>query len=104
MNRDLITITVSGASGSGKSSVLYLLKKFLEKEKMNVSFEPNIDWKDESLFESFIETHLDDRKDVLKKKIIILNENHIRRDFNQKDFKKLPKKVRRKYNLNNLDI
>lgn len=105
MNRDIITITVSGPAGSGKSSISYLLKKFLEKEKMNVSFEHNQDWKDESHFESFIETHIDTRKDVLKKKIIILNEMNIRKDsFDLNEFKKLPKKVRRRYKLSNLDI
>lgn len=105
MNRDIITITVSGPAGSGKSSISYLLKKFLENEKMNVNFEHNQDWKSESHFDSFIETHLDNRKDVLKKKIIILNETHTRRDsFGIDEFKKLPKKVRRKYNLNKLDI
>ena len=105
MNRDLITITISGTSGSGKSSISYLLKKFLEQEGINVNFEHDIDYKDELHFEQLMEKNLIQRKDVLKKKIITLNTIQTNRNtFTYHDFKKLPKKVRRRYKLNNLDI
>lgn len=50
--RKTLTVTVSGESASGKSSLIYLLKKMLKLNQFETSFDGGIDFKNETEFDN----------------------------------------------------
>lgn len=54
-----ITIDVSGIENSGKSRVVFLLKKLLKEQKFDVQFDGGRDFDDESHFDEYIENRFD---------------------------------------------
>lgn len=54
-----VKITVAGACGSGKSRILYLIKKTLKEKGINVSFNGGFDFKNEEEFDERMENNID---------------------------------------------
>ena len=60
MEKKNITVTVSGATGSGKSRIAFLLKKFLREQGFEVEYEPNLDHPSEGLFDLHMNQNLNE--------------------------------------------
>jgi len=72
-----ITIDVSGIENSGKSRVIFLLKKLLKEQKFNVQFDGGRDFDDESHFDEYIEKRFDDILENIKPITkIVIKESH----------------------------
>ena len=72
-----ITIDVSGIENSGKSRVIFLLKKLLKERKFNVEFDGGRDFDDESHFDEYIEKKFDDILENIKSITkIVIKESH----------------------------
>jgi hypothetical protein len=72
-----ITIDVSGIENSGKSRVIFLLKKLLKEQKFNVEFDGGRDFDDESHFDEYIEKKFDDILENIKSITkIVIKESH----------------------------
>ncbi len=57
--KERLTVTVSGAVNSGKSSLLYLLKEGIKESGFEVKFDGGLDFKDEQEFDSHMEKKID---------------------------------------------
>jgi hypothetical protein len=68
-----LTITVSGYFKSGKSRLIYLLKRYLKEQGFSVEFEANFDHPNEESFDKFASQNLHDVIDNIKttRKIIL---------------------------------
>jgi len=72
-----ITIDVSGIENSGKSRVIFLLKKLLKEQKFNVEFDGGRDFDDEFHFDEYIEKKFDDILENIKSITkIVIKESH----------------------------
>lgn len=72
-----ITIDVSGIENSGKSRVIFLLKKLLKEQKFDVQFDGGRDFDDESHFDEYIEKRFDDILENIKPITkIVIKESH----------------------------
>jgi len=72
-----ITIDVSGIENSGKSRVIFLLKKLLKEQNFNVQFDGGRDFDDESHFDEYIEKRFDDILENIKSITkIVIKESH----------------------------
>jgi hypothetical protein len=72
-----ITIDVSGIENSGKSRVIFLLKRLLKEQKFNVEFDGGRDFDDESHFDEYIEKKFDDILENIKSITkIVIKESH----------------------------
>ena len=63
-----LKITVSGAVGTGKSRITFLIKEMLKEKGFDVSFDGGIDFDSEFQFDETIKPHIDDAIDALSKK------------------------------------
>lgn len=66
--KNKINITVSGITGSGKSTIAYLIKECLKNRGFDIDFNGGIDFIDENQFDKSMELHLDNRVEVIKSK------------------------------------
>jgi len=74
-----ITIDVSGIENSGKSRVIFLLKRLLKEQKFNVEFDGGRDFDDESHFDEYIEKRFDDILENIKSITkIVIKESYIK--------------------------
>jgi len=72
-----ITIDVSGIENSGKSRVIFLLKKLLKEQKFNVQFDGGRDFDDESHFDEYVEKRFNDILENIKPITkIVIKESH----------------------------
>ena len=71
MKQKQITITVSGQTASGKSRILFLLKKVLKDSGFTVEFDGSIDFENETQFDEVIGKNLDTVIEALKDSRII---------------------------------
>lgn len=67
MNKNNLTITISGVVASGKSRLTYFLKEFLKKEGFNIEFEGNLDHPTEHQFDKTMSKNIDEIIDDFKK-------------------------------------
>jgi uridine kinase len=82
MKRKQITITVAGETASGKSRVLFLLKKVLKDNGFIVEFDGGIDFENETQFDEVIGKNLDTVIDALKdSRIISLREEQTKANY-----------------------
>lgn len=78
--RKKLIINVSGEIGTGKSSLCFLLKKFLKENGFSVVFDGGIDYIDESQFDHNVDENLSQKINNIKKtKDIILKEVQLNR-------------------------
>lgn len=79
-----LTIAVVGLSGSGKSTMFYLIKNLLREQGFNVTYDKhgeNLDNFNEDDFNNYVEKHYVNTIESLKKEveINIIEKNEIRR-------------------------
>ena len=73
-----ITITISGKSCSGKSTLLYLFKEFLKHHEFDVSFDGGFDFYNEKQFDSVLQINIKDKTEIVRKKSkIVFKEQNI---------------------------
>ncbi len=66
MEKKDLTITVSGQFASGKSCLVYLLKKFLKEQGFDLNFEGSFDHSTEDHFDYHISKNFDKAVETLK--------------------------------------
>ena len=73
-----ITITISGKSGSGKSTILYLFKEFLKHHDFDTEFDGGLDFYNEKQFDSVLQSNIKDKTEIVRKKTkIVFKEQNI---------------------------
>lgn len=78
MKNNNLIITVSGQFKSGKSRLLYFLKKYLQEQEFNVEFKGNLDYSTENNFDKYMSQNIDNIiKNFKKTKKIILKEKQL---------------------------
>lgn len=83
MEKQNLTITISGHVGSGKSRLAYLLKTFLREEGFEVEFGGNIDFpkENEKEFDKFMSKNLDKTiRGIAESRKITINEVQLNRE------------------------
>lgn len=82
MKDDKLIITVSGKHMSGKSHLLFLLKKFLIEEGFDTEHDGGIDFQSEFKFDTKMTKSVDKYKDYLKNnKKIIFEEKQLPKNY-----------------------
>lgn len=73
-----ITITISGKSGSGKSTILYLFKEFLKHHDFDTEFDGGLDFYNEKQFDSVLQSNIKYKTEIVRKKTkIVFKEQNI---------------------------
>jgi hypothetical protein len=74
-----IIITVSGATNTGKSRILYLLKSFLKENGFDVKFDGGGDFADEDTFNSHMSSNIEQVSGYIKEsRTIVMREENVR--------------------------
>lgn len=69
--KDEIVIKVIGKTGTGKSRILYILKRYLKETGFNVEFDGGLDFENESQFDSYMQENLWDALSSINNKTSI---------------------------------
>lgn len=73
-----ITITISGKSCSGKSTILYLFKEFLKHHEFDTEFDGGFDFYNEKQFDSVLQNDIRKKTEIVRKKSkIVFKEQNI---------------------------
>lgn len=73
-----ITITISGKSCSGKSTILYLFKEFLKHHDFDTEFDGSSDFYNEKQFDSVLQNDIRNKTEIVRKKTkIVFKEQNI---------------------------
>lgn len=81
MKRD-VKITVAGLTGSGKSRILYIVKKALKAEGFNINFKGTTDYDNEEKFDNAMEKNFHEAvKSIQLRTDIEIEQIQLRRDF-----------------------
>jgi uridine kinase len=80
-DKDQIIITVAGKVASGKSTITYLLKKFLRENGFDVELKPSMDHPNENHFDRYIGKNIEQKtQSVSERRKIVLSEVQLKRD------------------------
>lgn len=80
MEQERLTVTVSGAVNSGKSSLLYLLKKSIKDVGFEVEFDGGLDFKDEKSFDAKMADKVSKNSDYLKEcRVVVFRETQLQK-------------------------
>jgi len=67
MKEKEVFITIQGKACSGKSRLLYMLKKFLKEQNFEVEFDGTLDFPTENDFDNFMHKDIEIATQILKK-------------------------------------
>lgn len=82
MDKKSIVVTVLGSAGTGKSTLLYLMKDMLKKHGFEIIFDGGTDFKDENAFDEYMSRNLDLKITAVKEKCkIVFAEDQLMLDF-----------------------
>ncbi len=78
--KERLTVTISGAVNSGKSSLLYLLKEGIKESGFEVEFDGGLDFKDEKQFDVKMADKVSKNSDYLKEcRVIVFRETQLQK-------------------------
>lgn len=81
-----IKITVSGCSNTGKSRLLFLVKRFLIEQGFDVEYDTSFDYPTEKTFDKCMIKNLDESIGIIKKNSkIFITEKQVNRNINNDD-------------------
>lgn len=81
MKNKNLKITVSGENGTGKSTLIYLLKEFLKQNNFNIELMNSVDFKTETEFDNIIGKNIEEKSDLIKYSNILIEENQINKEI-----------------------